>query len=131
MEGRGLREVMSTSGVRGTGVTSNDIMEICSTLGIEAARNRIIYEFQYTMGDSFGLKIDPRHMMLLADLMCFKGEVRSLVATAKCFLIINASRRMQVWVLLASVSQSSKRACSCWRRSRRLWTSCSTARRTG
>jgi DNA-directed RNA polymerase III subunit RPC1 len=78
VEGRGLREVMSTSGVRGTGVTSNDIMEICSTLGIEAARNRIIYEFQYTMGDSFGLKIDPRHMMLLADLMCFKGEVRSL-----------------------------------------------------
>jgi DNA-directed RNA polymerase III subunit RPC1 len=66
---------MSTSGVRGTGVTSNDVMEICSTLGIEAARNRIIYEFQYTMGDSFGLKIDPRHMMLLADLMCFKGEV--------------------------------------------------------
>jgi DNA-directed RNA polymerase III subunit RPC1 len=51
-------------------------MEICSTLGIEAARNRIIYEFQYTMGDSFGLKIDPRHMMLLADLMCFKGEVK-------------------------------------------------------
>ena len=75
VEGRGLREVMSTSGVRGTGVTSNDVMEICSTLGIEAARNRIIYEFQYTMGDSFGLKIDPRHMMLLADLMCFKGEV--------------------------------------------------------
>ena len=69
---------MSTSGVKGTGVTSNDIMEICSTLGIEAARNRIIYEFQYTMGDSFGLKIDPRHMMLLADLMCFKGEVRAL-----------------------------------------------------
>ncbi len=68
---------MSTSGVKGTGVTSNDIMEICSTLGIEAARNRIIYEFQYTMGDSFGLKIDPRHMMLLADLMCFKGEVRA------------------------------------------------------
>ena len=71
---------MSTSGVRGTGVTSNDIMEICTTLGIEAARNRIIYEFQYTMGDSFGLKIDPRHMMLLADLMCFKGEVQKIEA---------------------------------------------------
>jgi len=94
VEGRGLREVMSTSGVRGTGVTSNDIMEICSTLGIEAARNRIIYEFQYTMGDSFGLKIDPRHMMLLADLMCFKGEVRSL--GGYCFVVLNTSRCMQV-----------------------------------
>jgi DNA-directed RNA polymerase III subunit RPC1 len=80
---------MSTSGVRGTGVTSNDIMEICSTLGIEAARNRIIYEFQYTMGDSFGLKIDPRHMMLLADLMCFKGEVTAARATIpRCVLFI-------------------------------------------
>jgi DNA-directed RNA polymerase III subunit RPC1 len=93
VEGRGLREVMSTSGVRGTGVTSNDIMEICSTLGIEAARNRIIYEFQYTMGDSFGLKIDPRHMMLLADLMCFKGEVRILLVL---FFLRCSQRCMQV-----------------------------------
>lgn len=52
----------------------NHIMEAQSVLGIEAARNCIIKEISYTM-DSHGLKVDPRHMMLLGDIMCYKGEV--------------------------------------------------------
>ena len=52
----------------------NHIMEAQSVLGIEAARNCIIKEISYTM-DSHGLKVDPRHMMLLGDIMCYKEEV--------------------------------------------------------
>ncbi|XP_037084098.1 LOW QUALITY PROTEIN: DNA-directed RNA polymerase III subunit RPC1-like [Pollicipes pollicipes] len=74
VEGNNLREVMATYGVRGTASTSNNTHEVYSTLGIEAARSTIIHEIQYTM-ESHGMSIDRRHVMLLADLMCSRGEV--------------------------------------------------------
>ena len=40
-------------------------------LGIEAARVTIMNEIQYTMREH-GMSIDTRHVMLLADLMCFR-----------------------------------------------------------
>eukprot|EP00771_Trimastix_marina_P001892 gnl/Trimastix_PCT/3001.p1 GENE.gnl/Trimastix_PCT/3001~~gnl/Trimastix_PCT/3001.p1 ORF type:complete len:1478 (+),score=447.35 gnl/Trimastix_PCT/3001:86-4519(+) len=74
VEGRDLRGVLTTPGVVGERTTSNHIMEVQTTLGIEAARQTIIHEIQYTM-QSHGMSIDPRHVMLLADLMSYKGEV--------------------------------------------------------
>ncbi|KAM0788234.1 hypothetical protein ACM66B_001388 [Microbotryomycetes sp. NB124-2] len=74
VEGEGLREVMTTDGVIGTETKSNHIMEVERILGIEAARSTIIEQIHYTMS-SHGLGIDPRHLMLLGDVMCFKGEV--------------------------------------------------------
>ncbi|KXS18584.1 beta and beta-prime subunits of DNA dependent RNA-polymerase [Gonapodya prolifera JEL478] len=74
VEGYGLRHVMNTEGVRGANVTSNHIMEVLSVLGIEAARKTIVKEVIDVMS-SHGMTIDPRHVMLLADLMTFKGEV--------------------------------------------------------
>lgn len=74
VEGTGLEAVMGTEGVYGRETTSNHIVEVQKTLGIEAARNCIIKEIQYTMS-SHGMSIDTRHMMLLADLMTFKGDV--------------------------------------------------------
>ncbi|SCV70568.1 BQ2448_3330 [Microbotryum intermedium] len=74
VEGEGLREVMTTDGVIGTETTSNHIMEVEKVLGIEAARACIIGQIDYTM-TSHGLGVDPRHLMLLGDVMCFKGEV--------------------------------------------------------
>jgi hypothetical protein len=47
------------------------------TLGIEAARVTIMNEIQYTMKEH-GMNIDTRHVMLLADLMCFRVRVPSL-----------------------------------------------------
>merc|ERR1711916_190552 len=47
-------------------------MEEC--LGIEAARKSIMNEIRHTM-ESHGLHIDFRHVTLLADLMCYRGEV--------------------------------------------------------
>jgi DNA-directed RNA polymerase III subunit RPC1 len=74
VEGEGLRKVMGTNGVNGTKTTSNSIIEVYETLGIEAARSTIINEIAYTM-TSHGMNIDIRHFMLLADLMTYKGEV--------------------------------------------------------
>lgn len=74
VEGYGLREVIATEGVDGLRTKTNHTLETLSTLGIEAARKNIIDEIQYTM-QSHGMTIDSRHVMLLADLMCFKGEV--------------------------------------------------------
>ena len=74
VEGSDLRAVMAVRGINGYQTTSNHTLESESTLGIEAARNTIMNEIQYTMG-SHGMSIDARHVMLLADLMTFKGQV--------------------------------------------------------
>jgi len=74
VEGDDLLHVMSTPGVMGSKTTCNHVMEVEKTLGIEAARVTIMNEIQYTMREH-GMSIDTRHVMLLADLMCFRGEV--------------------------------------------------------
>ncbi|GFZ13208.1 nuclear RNA polymerase C1 [Actinidia rufa] len=65
---------MGIVGIDGRKTTSNHIIEVQEVVGIEAARRSIINEIQYTMA-SHGMTIDLRHMMLLADLMTFKGEI--------------------------------------------------------
>ncbi|KAJ3099768.1 hypothetical protein HK100_004836 [Physocladia obscura] len=74
IEGYGLREVMGTEGVLGLKTYSNHILENWKTLGIEAGRQTIIDEIISVM-QSHGMTIDQRHVMLLADLMTFKGEI--------------------------------------------------------
>uniref|UniRef100_H3BGV0 DNA-directed RNA polymerase subunit n=1 Tax=Latimeria chalumnae TaxID=7897 RepID=H3BGV0_LATCH len=74
VEGDNLRAVMATHGVKGKATTSNNTYEVEKTLGIEAARSTIINEIQYTMVNH-GMSIDRRHVMLLGDLMTYKGEV--------------------------------------------------------
>ena len=74
VEGTGMLDVMGTAGVAGTRVKNNNIMEVASVLGIEAARATIIEQIQYTMSQH-GMSIDSRHTMLLADCMTNRGEV--------------------------------------------------------
>ena len=74
VEGKGLLDVLQTEGIDYKKTTSNDIGEILSALGVEAARSSIIYELNYTYGNH-GLHIDKRHLGLVADLMTFKGTV--------------------------------------------------------
>lgn len=74
VEGYGLLAVMGTSGVLGRETTSNHVMEVQTVLGIEAARQTIANEVQYTMA-KHGMTIDNRHVTLLADVMTCKGEV--------------------------------------------------------
>jgi len=77
VDGYNLLGVMTTPGIKGTHTTSNHIVEVESTLGIEAARKTIINEIQETM-KKHGMSIDIRHMQLLADLMSFKGEIHGI-----------------------------------------------------
>lgn len=74
VEGTGLKQIFITEGVNYEKTTTNNIAEIESVLGIEAARECVIREMQYTVS-SHGIKIDPRHLMLLADTMTCKGEL--------------------------------------------------------
>lgn len=71
VEGYGLQKVMTTQGVVGKFTSSNHVIETAQVLGIEAARRTIINEIQFTM-QSHGMSIDPRHVMLLGDVMTYK-----------------------------------------------------------
>uniref|UniRef100_A0A1B0D757 DNA-directed RNA polymerase n=1 Tax=Phlebotomus papatasi TaxID=29031 RepID=A0A1B0D757_PHLPP len=74
VEGSGLRDVMATYGVRGNHTKSNNIWEVFSTLGIEAARTTIMTEIASVMS-GHGMSVDSRHIMLLASQMTSRGEV--------------------------------------------------------
>eukprot|EP00300_Choanocystis_sp_HF-7_P018645 c20097_g2_i2.p1 GENE.c20097_g2_i2~~c20097_g2_i2.p1 ORF type:complete len:1413 (-),score=323.94 c20097_g2_i2:41-4279(-) len=74
VEGTGLLNVMGTLGVNGRKTSSTHIIEVEKTLGIEAARVMIIEQIEYTMG-MYGIEIDRRHVMLLADVMTYKGAI--------------------------------------------------------
>ena len=68
VEGTNLQAVMGTEGVHATATTTNHVMEAERTLGIEAARNRIIHEINATM-QAHGMSIDVRHRCA-RDLRC-------------------------------------------------------------
>jgi DNA-directed RNA polymerase III subunit RPC1 len=74
VEGYGLREVMGCPGIDGLNTKSNHIMDMQDVLGIEAARSIIASEISFIM-KSYGITVDRRHLMLLSDVMTFKGEV--------------------------------------------------------
>ncbi|KAJ1921243.1 DNA-directed RNA polymerase III subunit C1 (rpo31) [Mycoemilia scoparia] len=76
-EGYGLLDVMTTEGIKGTKTYTNHIMEMRDVLGIEAARSIIIDEI-FAIMSRYGISIDHRHLMLMADLMTAKGEVLGL-----------------------------------------------------
>lgn len=65
---------MNERGVNGRETITNNICEIEAILGIEAARTKIMKEIKYIF-DQYGMGIDHRHIMMLADLMTCKGVV--------------------------------------------------------
>uniref|UniRef100_A0AC34FU78 DNA-directed RNA polymerase n=1 Tax=Panagrolaimus sp. ES5 TaxID=591445 RepID=A0AC34FU78_9BILA len=73
-EGTDFKQVMAIPNVNTSRTTFNNASVIAEVLGIEAARKSIIDEITATM-ESHGITLDQRHIMLLADLMTFKGEV--------------------------------------------------------
>lgn len=74
MEGYGLQEVMGCPGIDGLHTTTNHVLEVEDVLGVEAARTQISAEIENIMS-AYGIGIDPRHLLLLSDVMTFKGEV--------------------------------------------------------
>lgn len=74
VEGYGLQDVMGSPGIDGRHTWTNHVLEVEQVLGVEAARTQISSEISYIM-NAYGIGIDPRHMLLLSDVMTFKGEV--------------------------------------------------------
>ncbi|MFH4974741.1 hypothetical protein AB6A40_001450 [Gnathostoma spinigerum] len=74
VEGTDFKSVMATMGVDGRRTHFNNALTVAETLGIEAARISIISEILTTM-EAHGIGLDQRHVMLLADVMTYKGEV--------------------------------------------------------
>jgi len=74
VEGYGLAEVMGSPGIDGRRTTTNHVVEVERTLGVEAARTQISSEISYIM-NAYGIGIDTRHLLLLSDVMSFKGEI--------------------------------------------------------
>lgn len=75
--GSNLKKVLGLNFVDKTRTASNDIFEIHSVLGIEAARQAIINEVCKVI-ESQGLNIDIRHITLIADTMTFSGNVKGI-----------------------------------------------------
>ncbi len=76
-EGSNFRQLMRVLGVDPRNSYTNHIHEIAETLGIEAARNAIIKEAKEVM-EKQGLEVDLRHLMLVADLMTYSGDIRQI-----------------------------------------------------
>ncbi|MFQ5648223.1 MAG: intein-containing DNA-directed RNA polymerase subunit A'', partial [Candidatus Aenigmatarchaeota archaeon] len=92
--GSNLKKVFGIQGVDPMRTTSNDILEILGVLGVEAARNAIVEQSRYTMEEQ-GLNVDTRYIMLLADLMTSRGDVRAIgrygISGQKASLLVRAS----------------------------------------
>ena len=75
--GSNLAAILSVKGVDKNNVRTNNVFEISSTLGIEAARNALIDELDVTLKNQ-GLEVDVRYLMLVSDLMCHKGYLQQI-----------------------------------------------------
>lgn len=73
--GTNLAKVLELEGIDATRTTTNDINEIASVIGIEAARNAIVNEASRTLKEQ-GLEVDIRHILLMADVMTADGDVK-------------------------------------------------------
>jgi DNA-directed RNA polymerase III subunit RPC1 len=100
IEGEGLLRVINTEGVEGRSTVGNSIAETYAVLGIEAARTQIISEIEYTI-ENHGIRIDPRHIMLLSDTMTYKGEVHGITR-------FGISKMSGSTLMLASFEQTSE-----------------------
>ncbi len=76
-EGSNLAKVLEMDEVDHSRTKTNSITEIFNVLGVEAARNAIIFEASSTL-DEQGLTVDKRHIMLVADIMTNDGDVKAI-----------------------------------------------------
>ena len=92
--GSNIKTILQLEYVDAERTITNDIAEIADVLGIEAAREAIINEVKKVI-DSQGLKVDIRHIMLVADTMCVSGKVKGItrygVVSEKSSVLARAS----------------------------------------
>ena len=92
--GSNLKDILKKPWCDKTRTISNDIYQVQSLLGVEAARQTIINEV-YKVIENQGLNVDIRHIMLVADTMCASGVVRGItrygVVSKKSSVLARAS----------------------------------------
>ncbi|MBR9689890.1 MAG: DNA-directed RNA polymerase subunit A'' [Candidatus Altiarchaeota archaeon] len=94
-DGSNLQDTLKVKGVDHHRTTTNDINEIARVLGIEAARNSIIFELRSAMEGAGVTNVDVRHLMMVADTMTAEGEVKAIgrygIAGEKAGVLARAS----------------------------------------
>lgn len=75
--GTNLKKVLDMKEVHKEKLISNDLHEVATMFGIEAARQLIINEIQDVL-NAQGLNIDKRHLKLVSDAMTSIGEVKGV-----------------------------------------------------
>jgi len=78
--GTNLKAVVKLEEVDGSRTITNDIKEISKVLGIESGRAAIVKELHGVLKEN-NINVDVRHIMLLADLMTFEGDIKGIVRT--------------------------------------------------
>jgi DNA-directed RNA polymerase II subunit RPB1 len=76
-DGSNLSDILAIDEVDSTKTFSNDLHEVYKILGIEAARELLIYEINDVIASS-GSYVNYRHISLLADTMTNKGNIMPL-----------------------------------------------------
>ncbi len=97
--GSNLAKTLKIIGVDPTRTTTNNIFEISTTLGIEAARHALINEIMGTLEEQ-GLEVDIRHVLLVADLMTSRGYLQQIgrhgIAGSKASVLARAAFEITV-----------------------------------
>jgi DNA-directed RNA polymerase II subunit RPB1 len=75
--GVNLKDIRYINGIDPYRTYSDDIIEIFSTFGIKFTRNRLLGEFMKAYVNAGNEGIGPQHISLLADVMCYNGNVIS------------------------------------------------------
>lgn len=76
-EGSNFKEILGLEMVDKVRTVSNDMWEIYNTLGIEAARNFLVEEFNSVVS-SDGTYVNLSHILLLVDVMTFNGTITAI-----------------------------------------------------
>ncbi len=105
-EGSAFGDVLHIEGVDASRSTCNNIHEIRSELGIEAAREAIINETTDTLREQGLDDVNVRHLMLVADIMTNEGTIESIgrhgISGSKDSVLARAAFEVTVNHLLAA-----------------------------
>ncbi len=97
--GSNLAKVIQIPGVDTARITTNNLFEIATTLGIEAARQALVNEIMGTLEEQ-GLEVDVRHIFLVADLMTSRGYIQQIgrhgIAGSKASVLARAAFEITV-----------------------------------
>jgi DNA-directed RNA polymerase II subunit RPB1 len=75
--GVNLKDIRYLTGINPYRSFSDDITETFNTFGIEFARSRLLAEFLKAYKNAGNTGINPQHISLLVDIMCYGGTVIS------------------------------------------------------